>query len=265
MAGLTATVHFFLRLIRFNLRAAMAYRVGFVASAGFMLLSDVMWIIFWALFFARFPVVRGWTLTDVVTLWAVTAVGLGIAWGFFGNARAEGVRVIVSGRLDYYLSLPRGVLLHFIGGAISVASFGDILFGIGAFAVVARPGPLDLLLFLLVAACAAVIFVSFGVLIVSLAFWAGNTEGLGVQVTNALINFSTYPLDLFGTAVKVLVFTIIPAGFASYLPVTILREFDPVRLGLVIVFTAGIAALATTVFYAGLRRYESGSLIATQG
>jgi ABC-2 type transport system permease protein len=260
-----STIRFLGLLIRFNLRGAMAYRAGFVASVGFMVLNDAMWILFWTMFFDRFPVVRGWTLQDVVTLWAVTAVGYGTAWGLFGNVRPEGVRVIISGRMDYYLSQPRNVLLHFIGGSIGVASLGDIIFGLGVFVVVVRPGPERLLLFLGLALCGAVILISFGIIVVSLAFWAGNTEGLGMQISNALLNFSTYPLDLFNQAVKVAVFTVIPAGFASYLPVTIIREFDALRLAIVIAFTVGFAALAARVFYVGLRRYESGSLVATQG
>ena len=259
------TLRFLIRLVWFNLRAAMAYRAAFLAAAGFMVLNDVMGIVFWTLFFDRFPVIRGWTLEDVVTLWAIAGLAYGTAWGFFGNARAEGVRVIMSGRMDYYLSLPRNVLLHFIGGSIGIAALGDLVFGIGAFIVVVQPSPARFLLFLGLGACAAVIVLSFGVLVVSLAFWAGNTEGLGLQITNTFLNFSTYPLDLFSGAVKVALFTLLPAGFASYLPVTIIREFDALRLVLVIAFTALIATTAVAVFYAGLRRYESGSLIAAQG
>jgi ABC-2 type transport system permease protein len=259
------SLRFLGRLLWFNLRAAMAYRAAFVAAVAFMMLNDTMWILFWTMFFDRFPVIRGWTLQDVVTLWAVAGLGYGVAWGFFGNARAEGVRLIMSGRMDYYLSLPRNVLLHFIGGGIGIASLGDALFGVGAFLVVVQPSPARFLLFLGLGACTAVIVLAFGVLVLSLAFWAGNTEGLGVQVTNAMLNFSTYPMDLFSGAVKVALFTLLPAGFASYLPVTIIRDFDALRLAVVVVFTLAIAALATAVFYAGLRRYESGSLVATQG
>ena len=140
-----------------------------------------------------------------------------------------------------------------------------MIFGFGAFVLVVRPDPPYLLLFVGLSLCTAVILASFGVLTISIAFWAGNTEGLGMQMTNALLTFSTYPMDLFGAAVKVALFTVLPAGFASYLPVTILRGFDPLRLAVMLAFTTVIAVLATTIFYAGLRRYESGSLIATQG
>jgi len=258
-------MRFLLQLVRLNLRAAMAYRAGFIAGVGFMALNDMMWIIFWTLFFSRFPALRGWTLDDVVTMWAVVATGFGIATGFFGNCRAEGVRVIVSGRMDYYLSLPRNVVLHYLGGSISVAAFGDILFGVLAYALAVQPAPARWPLFILLALAVAVIMLSFGLLLNSLAFWIGNSEGLGQQILNVMITFSTYPLDLFGVAVKVALFTIIPAGFTGYLPVTVLREFDPWRLGATVAFAAALLALAMRVFYAGLRRYESGSLVATQG
>jgi ABC-2 type transport system permease protein len=128
-----------------------------------------------------------------------------------------------------------------------------------------QPSPARFLLFLGLGACTAVIVLAFGVLMLSIAFWAGNTEGLGVQVTNALLNFSTYPMDLFNGAVKVALFTLLPAGFASYLPVTIIRDFDALRLAIVVAFTCAFGALSVVVFYTGLHRYESGSLVATQG
>ena len=258
------TIRFLGRLVWFNLRGAMAYRAAFITGAAFMAVNDAMWIAFWGLFFSRFPVVRGWTLADVVTLWAVVATGFGIATGFFGNCRPEGVRVIVTGRLDYYLSLPRNVLLHYLGGSISIVAFGDLVFGIGAFAVVVRPDVARLLLFLVLSLSTALLFLGFGLLLNSLAFWIGNSEGLAMQTLNVFITFATYPLDLFNVAVKVALFSLVPAAFAGYLPVTVLREFDPARLTLTLSFACGFTALAVTVFYAGLRRYESGSMVSTR-
>jgi ABC-2 type transport system permease protein len=248
-------------LVSMNLRAALEYRVSFIVGVIFMALNDGMWIVFWGLFFHQFPVVRGWELSDIVTMWAVAATGFGIATGIFGNCRAEGARVIVEGRLDYHLSVPKSPLLHYLLGSISVMAWGDVLFGFVAFIAVVQPGPGQMALFLLLSATAAVMFISFGVLVNAIAFWAGNSEGFGMQMTNALITFSTYPLDLFSLTVKVLLFVALPAGFLSYLPVQMLREFSLAYLLAVEGFAVGLALLATWVFYRGLRRYESGSLV----
>ena len=70
------------------------------------------------------------------------------------------------------------------------------------------------------------------------------------------------PRVLFTGAVKVLLFTVIPAGFVAYIPVELLRRWDW-SLALLLAGVAGGAALAARlVFDAGLRRYESGNLLA---
>ena len=119
-ARLRAYVRFVRALVGVNLRAALEYRVSFLTGVLFMAINDGMWIVFWTLIFSRFPVLRGWELTDIVTMWAVVAAGFGLATGVFGNCRPEGARVIVEGRLDYHLALPKNPLLHYLLGSISV-------------------------------------------------------------------------------------------------------------------------------------------------
>ena len=252
-------------IVALNLRAALEYRASFLLGVLMMALNDGMWIAFWSLFFHRFPLIRGWELGDIVTMWAIAATGFGLATGILGNCRPEGVRVIVEGRLDYYLSMPKNPLLHFLLGSISVMAWGDVLFGVGVYGAVVRPDPAHAALFALLSLTATVMFVSFGTLVNSIAFWAGNSEGLGMQLTNALITFSTYPLDLFTAVVKVVLFVAIPAGFLSYLPVRMLRHFSWPALLAVEGFALALAVLAILVFYCGMRRYESGSLVVMRG
>jgi ABC-2 type transport system permease protein len=252
---------FLCTLTALNLRAAAEYRVSFVTSILFMAVNDGMWIVFWGLFFHRFPVVRGWDLDAIATMWAVLATGFGLATGIFGNSRPEGARVIVEGRLDYYLALPKHALLHYLLGTVSVTAWGDVLFGVAAYLAIVQPGPAGAGLFALLSLNTCVIFVGFGLLVNSLAFFFGNSEGVGQQVINALITFGTYPLDLFGTLVKVVLFSALPAAFMSYLPVRLLRDFNWPQLLAVEGFTVAVACLAVGVFGRGLRRYESGSLV----
>jgi ABC-2 type transport system permease protein len=88
---------------------------------------------------------------------------------------------------------------------------------------------------------------------------------LAEQWRFAMISFATYPEALFTGVVKTLLFTMIPAGFVSYVPVHALRELSlsyaaAAVLGAVVITAAGVA-----VFYIGLRRYESGNLISMNG
>ncbi len=246
-----------------NLQAAMEYRAGFWGQVISMALNDALWMTFWFFYFRRYPVVYGWVLTDIIVLWAVPAAGFGLATGIFGRApRLAGV--ITTGGLDSYLTLPKNVLLHVLVSATDASGWGDLAFGLVAFMLLIHPSLPVLLLYLLLVALVAVIFTAFLVLLGSLAFWLGNSEGLAQQLMGVLISFSTYPTPVFHGAVKLLLFTLIPAGFITYFPVELLHTFRwPLFAGLV-AFVLGIATLAWVVFYRGLRRYESGNWLGAQ-
>ena len=71
----------------------------------------------------------------------------------------------------------------------------------------------------------ACIFTSFVVIFCSLAFFLGNTEGLAQQLLGILVTFSTYPMNIFNGVVRLLLFTVIPAGFISFMPLQLLHQF----------------------------------------
>jgi ABC-2 type transport system permease protein len=63
----------------------------------------------------------------------------------------------------------------------------------------------------------------------------------------------------------VLLLTAVPAGFMGHLPVEILRSLDAGRLALLVAFAALTWSIASALFSAGLRRYESGNLMVLRG
>ena len=258
------TIDFVAAYVRLNLSAAMEYRAAFLSQTIGMMLNDVIMIFFWWLFFLRFPHLAGWQLADVLRLWGVVAVAFGLGTGVFGNCQRLAM-LISRGQLDYYLALPKNALLHVLVSRMSTSSWGDVLFGLIAFLVAGALTPLRLLLFLVVSLTGCAIFVSYMVIIGSLAFWAGNAETLSTQAGAALMNFSTYPGSIFQGWVKVLTFTLIPAAMLGHVPVDAIRHpgIVPV-LGIVAVAIAGVIS-ARTVFTVGLRQYQSGNLVLMQG
>ncbi|TAK21182.1 MAG: hypothetical protein EPO26_14690 [Chloroflexota bacterium] len=247
--------------VRANLRAALEYRVAFWGNVIAMFINDAMWVTFWIFFFDRFPAVAGYDVRDILTIWAVAAFGFGIAVGIFGNCMRF-APIVAEGRLDFYLTLPRPPLLHLLVSYMSPSAWGDAIFGIGLYALIAQPSFVELLGFLAVSLSVGAIIVAHATLASSLAFWLGQAESIASQIQNALIMFSTYPTSLFSGLVRVLLFTAIPAGFIAYIPVRYLREWEwwqlPATLGAALVYVA----LAIVVFHLGLRRYESGNAVA---
>ena len=247
-----------------NLQSALEYRTAFFVQIVTMAATDSLWLFFWWTYFHQFPLVHGWQSTDIVILWTVSACGFGISVGIFGNARQLSA-LIVKGGLDAYLGMPRYVLLHVCIAATDPSAWGDVIFGFVAFIAFLHPSIPRFALFVLLTLLVCCIFTAFTVLLSSLAFFLGNTEGLVQQMMGALISFSTYPMDIFQGAIRLLLFTVIPAGFISFIPLQLLHQFTWPLLGALIGFTALFTGMAVGVFHLGLRRYESGNLMGMQG
>ena len=250
---------------RINLNAQLAYRGAFFSEVIAMFINDGAWVVFWMFFFTRFPVLRGWSLTDVMSLWAVATAGYGIAYCVMGNAHRQLAPAIAQGELDLWLLHPRAVLPHLLLGRSVPSAWGDGAFGYIVYFVFVRPDAARMAMFVVLTFIVAIVFVGLGIMAGSVSFYLGNASTLSDQWRDTVITFATYPPTLFEGAVKVLLFTVLPAGFVSYLPVETLRSMS--IWDLFTAFSGAVAVLAAGagMFYHGLRRYESGNLISMNG
>lgn len=254
---------FLLAVWQANLLAAMEYRVAFLSQMLGMMVNNAIYFIFWVLFFDRFQTVRGWALNDMLLLFAVVATGFGAATVLFGNIMSLN-EIITGGRLDYYLSLPRPVLLHALASGSIASGWGDLTYGLLCFLVAGHLGWDAWLRFGFGALVAMVLFCAVMVMVHSVAFWVGQADVLASQVFNALITFSLYPITMFDGAAKFLLFTILPAAFIGAVPTGFVRTFSWSVLGQLLLVSAIFLTLALVIFHRGLQRYESGSAIQTQ-
>ncbi|MGE5551900.1 MAG: ABC-2 family transporter protein [Bacteroidota bacterium] len=161
----------------------------------------------------------------------------------------------------WYLATPQNPFLHVLVAKGWFAGWGDILFGIVSLVLVGG-SPWRLILFPLLTLAGAAVMVSCGFIYHSLSFFWGKSEAFSGQLFESLLTFSLWPGEIFPPALRVLFFTVIPAGFVAYLPVRLLTRFSwSAFLGL---FGAAALAvfLAKSIFGLGLRRYESGNLVA---
>jgi len=141
---------------------------------------------------------------------------------------------------------------------------GDVFFGLLTFFFAGQVTLDAFARYLLAILGSTVIFISFLVIVQSLAFWLGSVQTLGTFATNAIITFSIYPSRLFDASARLLLFTLVPAMLVGAVPAELVRGFTWERAGLLALGAVAFFLLAGFVFYRGLRRYESGSAIQIQ-
>lgn len=245
---------------RANLNMALEYRASLISQVMGMFLNNTLWVIFWWLYFTKFPVLRDWTLEDVMILWSAVTFGIGLVFGFTANCLRI-PQLVVQGQLDYYLALPKDVLLHLLVSQVSLVSFGDMIFGPMLLVLMVKLTWAKVAIFFATSILAGLVLLGFFVLVGSLVFYLGDSTVLSGQIQNALVHFSTYPTSIFDRTVKVLLFTVIPAGFISSVPVELMREFSWTLFGQLVGAAVVFLGMALIVFRRGLRRYESGNLM----
>jgi ABC-2 type transport system permease protein len=251
---------FLVALWKTNLASVMEYRVAFISQSIGMILNDGVYFLVWIIFFDRFKDIRGWGLGDMFIVFGVSASAFGLAGLLFGNA-FNLADIIVKGRLDYYLSLPRPTLLHVLASRTVPSSLGDFLYGFISYLASGQFSPAGFARFCLALVLATIIFTAFLVIIQSLAFWMGTAGNFTNLAMNAIISFAIYPITLFDQFARLLLFTLIPAAFMGAVPAGFVREFSWSLLGQMSLASVIFMSLAVFLFYAGLRRYESGSAL----
>lgn len=255
---MAATLRFLGALLATNLKASVALRGAFWLRAGFMCANNFIFLVVWWVFFERFGEVRGWRMADTAAVYGIGAGAFGLSL-VLGAGVQELARLVYQGGLDAYLTQPKNVLLSAVGARSEPSGWGDLATAVILFSLSGYVSPASIPVCVTIVLSGCVVFLSTAVLMHSLAFWLGDTQSLSRQAWHFIIIFSLYPKTIFVGWLKVVLFTVIPAGFITFLPVDLLREFRWSTLATVLGGAAAYAAVATWVFHRGLRHYASGN------
>lgn len=248
--------------VKYNIMREMTNRTTFITNIVFMILNNSTFIIQWLILFRLKKDVGGYGITEVMTLWGFAASTFGIAHIFFRKA-FELPDLIINGKLDAFLVQPKSVLLGVITSSTSTAAIGDVFYGY-IILVIFNFSMKNVILFTLFTITGGIVITAFAVITGSLSFWLVRADILSDNLINVMITVSTYPDGIFKGIIRLLLYTIIPAGFTVYLPVTIMISFRLDLLLGILGFTIGIWSLAALVFYKGLKRYSSSSLMSAR-
>ena len=257
--GVKKQVRVCLLSVKYNIMREMLNKVTFLTNIGFMMLNNASFIVQWVILFHLRDDIGGFSMREVMLFWGLSASTYGLSHLLFARAFSL-PELIINGKLDSYLVLPKNVLLGVITSATNASSIGDLLYGLLIIFIFAFSVE-RLFLFLLFTVTGAVILTAFALLMGSLSFWFVRAEMFGNQMVNSVINFSTYPDGIFKGAARFILYNIIPVGMSIYHPVHVMIRFDVKALATVVGYAVLLVAVAVFVFYRGLKRYASSNLM----
>jgi len=262
------SLHRHLRLIAVQLRirvlAALEYRAGFWTSGVLSLFWSVGGAIPLVVALEHRPDVAGWTPWSLAMLVGCHMIVNGIFGAVMVPALFSAMEDIRTGALDYTLLRPVNALVSCLAADFQPWNLVESVAGVGLLVVAATaanvsPGPLDLVMFVLVLGSGIAALYALSVLILSLAFRALQLQNLA-YVLESLLDFGRWPISVFRGPLKAVFTFVIPfAIMTSYPPMALLGVLEP-KAALVGVVTAGVlGGVAVGAWLRALRGYTSAS------
>lgn len=252
------TFLFFIALLKTSIKSSISKRRAFIAESILMVISNLVFVLIWWIFFRQFKNIAGWDFHDVIILTIVGGAGNGLMQIFFGGVRNFS-KVIRSGDLDPFMTQPKNILLHIASSKSLSKGWGHLMTAFTLIILERVFSPFTLFLVFIGVFCACLVFTSVNIIAHSFSFWTRTIEGVSKKYCDALFVFSLYPTNIYSGLLQVVMFTLIPAGVISYLPVELVRNFSWSKVLILLGSSTVFVGLAIIMFYMGLKRYESGN------
>lgn len=247
----------------YNLSRELENRNGLFLQIGFIIFNDALFLIQLAVFLSLKSTIGGYRPEDWLMLWAILSTVYGLSHLFFENI-FNIPNLITAGKLDAYITQPTNILWSVAISKINVMTFGDLIFGVILAFVSAGTDFYKIILFVVVSSLGAIIFTAFFALIGSLSFWLKRGEQIASSLEFTTLTICTYPEGIFNSFIRGLLYFALPIGFAYYMPLKIVQDFNLASLTIVVLAALLLSGLAFFVFHKGLERYSSSNLINTR-
>jgi len=140
-----------------------------------------------------------------------------------------------------------------------------VLFGIGLLIFCAVHFEVDLTLAPLFVLMGSIVFASGILLFASIGFWLKQFYASAEEIYFNFNLMASRPAPIFTGVIQVIALTLIPVGLMTHIPIEYVFSHRLMLLGYSLAGVAGYAALAVSLFYLGLRHYESGNRFGVRG
>ncbi len=258
----------YLKLLGIFYKAAiltdLEYRANFVTNVLLSLVRSASTIAAMSIFFLHTDHLGDWSFHEALIVLGLFQLFVGIVDTFITPNVADFTEHIRTGTMDFILTKPLNSQFHASLRRINIWRFVDVLIGLGlilyALAHVSQAPSLDkVLMFVVLALCAAIMLYSLVMLLITSAFWFVQLENV-MELIFTFYEAGRFPVSIFPAWMRAVLTFVVPIAFITTVPAAVLLG----RLNFeFVLYSIGIAALlfvASAAFWRfAVRHYSSAS------
>jgi ABC-2 type transport system permease protein len=243
-----------------HVKTALEYRLNFFIQAGFMFINNLLYLFLFYLLFQSFGTIKGYTFVDVALIQAIAMLAIGLSHGCFGGVKYI-TEMVLEGKLDLFLSQPVATIPHIGISKSAQDAWGDVALGLIIIGVLV---PESFVIAMVCAVLGAIAFSAIEIGINSLSFLLPRPKSIVRSLRYMSFGFSSWPIDLYPYSIRAVVYGL-GLAFVATVPRNMVMNPGWNTMGLLFGGVCFMVLVATILFHAGLRRYESGNLVGMRG
>jgi ABC-2 type transport system permease protein len=254
---------FFVQL-RASLQVTMQYRAEFFIGT-FMAAFYVFWnLVPMLVLWAQRPTIAGWSLAEAALVTAWFTFLRAILDGAVQPSLQAVVEHIRTGTLDFVLLKPADAQFLVSTAKFEVMNIIDAVAALGValwalFKLGYVPGPLEVIIALLLTVAAAALLYALAILVIAAAFYVVRLDNL-IYLFNSVFDAGRWPASVFRGVWRVLFTFVIPlALMTTYPALALLGRLSPATAVKALAGAAAFVVMARLVWLRAIGRYRSAS------
>lgn len=222
MKKILDNISLYLSFLKISLKEILIYRIDCIAGILSQLVVQAVSLIFIFIVFQNTKNIAGWNFEQILLLYGVTRISIGIQGYCFDSLYDIGPKYIRNGEFDKILLRTVHPLISIIGASREFISIADFFIGIGLtiYMLYKLAIPITALLIIKI-----LFFSIVGALIIGAILTIFSISSFWTYRSNEVIwsfyrmyTFTEYPINIYNGFIKVLITVILPFAFVAYYP-----------------------------------------------
>lgn len=243
------------------IKTQMEYTANFwmMIFSGILMRTLMMGTVF--VLFRNIPDIAGWREGELYLILGFMCASEGLT-SIFVDGIWHIPALVFRGELDIMLARPISPLYQILSYEIGLQGIGVLIMGIlnigVGLAVLDWISPVTILLCIIFTLTGMALRISYNLIGACSVFWSNGEPTNATYLIYSVGEYAKYPVTIYPGWMQIILFIFIPAGFMGFVPTLILRGEHALLYTLMVFAATGLYFLiARTIFYRGIRKYES--------
>ena len=261
MTRVIDNVKLYLSFLKASLKEMLIYRLDCIVGMVSQIVTQLVEIIFIWVVFQNTENLAGWNFSQILLLYGITLISLGISDFCFDGLYDIGPKYIRNGDFDKIMLRPVHPLISIIGASKEFTALG--YFGLGLAMTIAMLIKLAipvtvLLIFKIVffSIIGAAIIGAINTIFSISSFWTYRSNEV-IWSFYKIYTFAQYPIDIYNKFIKILITVILPFAFVAYYPTMNYLGLNKYMIYLSPVIAIILWIIAVKIWNWALNKYRS--------